>query len=250
MPRQIVVDTETTGLSAESGDRIIELGCVELRARRPTGRNLHLYFNPQRSSHPDALRIHGIRDEFLQDKPLFAAQAAHIRAYLSGAQLIIHNAAFDLGFLEHEMRLAQQPPLAECTAEVIDTLALAKRLFPGRRNTLDALCDRLEIDRSTRTLHGALLDAQLLAQVYLQLTRKQESLLPAGGPGAANNTQGAAARGIDLRAFKLPVLRASAQEAAEHAQILAQIDQAAGGQALWRGFEPARESRTPKNKNK
>jgi len=238
MPRQIVVDTETTGLSAEGGDRIIELGCVELRGRRPTGCNLHLYFNPQRSSHPDALRIHGIRDEFLADKPLFAEQAAHIREYLRGAQLIIHNAAFDLGFLEQEMRLAQQPPLAECTAEVIDTLALAKRLFPGRRNTLDALCDRLEIDRSTRTLHGALLDAQLLAQVYLQLTRKQESLLPDSGPGGHAVGANGAGSGIDLRTFELPVLRASAHELQEHAQMLAQIDKvAAGGQALWRGFE-------------
>ena len=165
MSRQIVLDTETTGLSAEGGDRIIELGCVELVGRKLTGNNLHFYFNPGRDSHEDALKVHGISNEFLRDKPKFAELADEILRYLEGAELIIHNAAFDVGFLNKELELLGKPPLRSFVAEVTDTLAMAKQLYPGKRNSLDALCDRLGVDNSSRTLHGALLDAELLADV-------------------------------------------------------------------------------------
>ena len=175
--RQIVLDTETTGLSAEAGDRIIELGCVELFARKLTGNNLHFYFNPGRDSHEDALRVHGISNEFLRDKPKFAELADEILAYLDGAEIIIHNAPFDVGFLNKELELLGKPPLKTFVSGVIDSLAMAKEMFPGKRNSLDALCDRLEVDNSGRTLHGALLDAELLADVYINMTRGQEALI-------------------------------------------------------------------------
>ena len=173
MQRFIVLDTETTGLSPDNGDRIIELGCVELVGRKPTGNNLHLYFNPERDSHEDALRVHGLTTQFLSDKPKFAEKARDILAYLQGAQLIIHNAPFDMGFLEKEFSLLGLPPLKTAVAGVTDSLALAKELFPGKRNSLDALCDRLGVDNSGRTLHGALLDAQLLADVYYNRPGRQ-----------------------------------------------------------------------------
>ncbi|MCO5118000.1 MAG: DNA polymerase III subunit epsilon, partial [Burkholderiaceae bacterium] len=177
MSRQIVLDTETTGLSAESGDRIIEIGCVELMARKLTGNNLHFYVNPERDSHEDALKVHGISNEFLRDKPKFAEVADDILRYLEGAELIIHNAAFDVGFLDKELERLGRPQLASFVDKVTDTLAMAKELYPGKRNSLDALCDRLGVDNSGRTLHGALLDAELLADVYINLTRGQEALL-------------------------------------------------------------------------
>ncbi|HQQ70505.1 MAG TPA: DNA polymerase III subunit epsilon, partial [Alicycliphilus sp.] len=159
MSRQIVLDTETTGLSAQGGDRIIELGCVELLNRKLTGNNLHLYLNPERDSHEDALKVHGISNEFLRDKPKFAERAQDILEYLQGAELIIHNASFDVGFLNKELELVGLPSLATHVDSITDTLAMAKEMFPGKRNSLDALCDRLEVDNSGRTLHGALLDA-------------------------------------------------------------------------------------------
>lgn len=170
MSRQIVLDTETTGLSAEGGDRIIELGCVELLNRKLTGNNLHLYFNPGRDSHEDALKVHGISNEFLKDKPKFADVAPQILDYLQGAEIIIHNAAFDVGFLNKELELTGRAPFSTYVASITDTLAMAKEMYPGKRNSLDALCERYEIDNSHRTLHGALLDAELLAQVYVELT--------------------------------------------------------------------------------
>ncbi|MCO5117598.1 MAG: DNA polymerase III subunit epsilon, partial [Burkholderiaceae bacterium] len=174
MTRQIVLDTETTGLSAEGGDRIIEIGCVELVGRKLTGNNLHLYLNPERDSHEDALKVHGISNEFLRDKPKFAEVAADFLRYVEGAEIIIHNAAFDVGFLDKELERVGQPPFGHFVEAVTDTLAMAKQLYPGKRNSLDALCDRLEVDNSSRTLHGALLDAELLADVYINLTRGQE----------------------------------------------------------------------------
>ncbi len=177
MSRQIVLDTETTGLSAENGDRIIELGCVELFARKLTGNDLHIYFNPERESHEDALKVHGLTTDFLRDKPKFATLANDIVEYLRGAELIIHNAAFDVGFLNKELELAGLPPLRTFVGEVTDTLAMAKQVYPGKRNSLDALCDRFGVDRSNRTFHGAKLDAQLLADVYINLTRGQDALL-------------------------------------------------------------------------
>ena len=235
MSRQIVFDTETTGLSAENGDRIIELGCVELVNRKLTGNNLHLYLNPERDSHEDALKVHGISNEFLKDKPKFAEVVEDILAYMQGAEIIIHNAAFDVGFLNKELELVGRPPFATYVSGVIDTLAMAKEMFPGKRNSLDALCDRLGVDNSGRTLHGALLDAELLADVYINLTRGQDALLIAddvqdGGTGPQTVQ-------IDLRGIVLPVLRASEAELAGHEEVLAQIDKASGGKTIWRTFE-------------
>ena len=230
MSRQIVLDTETTGLSAESGDRIIEIGCVELLNRKLTGNNLHFYINPERDSHEDALRVHGLTTEFLRDKPKFAEVADEILRYLEGAEIIIHNAAFDLGFLDKELERLGKPVFTSFVSEVTDTLAMAKQLYPGKRNSLDALCDRLGVDNSGRTLHGALLDAELLADVYINLTRGQEALLiDLGDVGE----QGAEGERIDLSVFDLPVLTANAQELAAHADVLAQIDKASGGKLVW-----------------
>ena len=164
--RQIVLDTETTGLSAEGGDRIIELGCVELFARKLTGKNLHFYFNPERDSHEDALKVHGISNEFLRDKPKFAAIADELLEYLRDAELIIHNAPFDIGFLNAELDRLGRVPVGTICGKVTDTLRMAKDLHPGKRNSLDALCERYEIDNSSRTLHGALLDTELLAEIF------------------------------------------------------------------------------------
>ena len=236
MSRQIVLDTETTGLSAESGDRIIEIGCVELLNRKLTGNNLHFYINPERDSHEDALKVHGISTEFLRDKPKFAEVAEEILRYLEGAEIIIHNAAFDIGFLDKELERLGKPVFTSFVSEVTDTLAMAKQLYPGKRNSLDALCDRLGVDNSGRTLHGALLDAELLADVYINLTRGQEALLiDLGDVGE----QGAEGERIDLSVFDLPVLTANAQELAAHADVLAQIDKASGGKLVWQADHAA-----------
>ena len=231
MTRQNVLDTETTGLSAETGDRIIEIGCVELVARKLTGSNLHLYVNPERDSHEDALKVHGISNEFLRDKPKFAEIVDEFLRYVEGAEIIIHNAPFDLGFLDKELERLGRPPFENFVDSVTDTLAMAKQLYPGKRNSLDALCDRLGVDNSGRTLHGALLDAELLADVYINLTRGQEALLiDLGEVGAAAQ----AAERIDLSGFRLPVLAASAEELAAHEAVLAEIDQASEGRTVWR----------------
>ena len=236
MTRQIVLDTETTGLSAEGGDRIIELGCVELLNRKLTGNNLHLYFNPGRDSHEDALKVHGISNEFLKDKPRFEDVVEDILQYLQGAEIIIHNAAFDVGFLNKELELAGHPAFGTHVHSVTDTLAMAKEMYPGKRNSLDALCDRLGVDNSGRTLHGALLDAELLADVYINLTRGQDALL------TADDTQGSggsARVAVDLSGFQLPVLAASEQELAAHEDVLTQIDKASGGKTIWRAIHTA-----------
>lgn len=229
--RQIVLDTETTGLSADNGDRIIELGCVELVNRKLTGNNLHFYFNPDRDSHEDALRVHGISNEFLRDKPRFGELVEDILSYLQGAELIIHNAAFDVGFLNRELELVGKPALAGFVSGVTDTLAMAKEMYPGKRNSLDALCDRLGVDNSGRTLHGALLDAELLADVYICLTRGQDALLIDAAEGGGD---GPGFERIDLSQFELPVLGASEQELLAHDDVLAQMDKASGGKTIWR----------------
>jgi DNA polymerase III subunit epsilon len=234
--RQIVLDTETTGLSAEGGDRIIEIGCVELVARKLTGNNKHFYLNPERDSHEDALKVHGISNEFLRDKPKFAAVADELVEYLAGAEIIIHNAAFDVSFLNKELDLLGRPAFRTFVSQVTDTLAMAKEMYPGKRNSLDALCDRLGVDNSSRTLHGALLDAELLADVYINLTRGQDALLIDMGAGDAI---GGIVTRVDLTAFTLPVLLANDQEAAAHEEVLKQLDKASGGKTLWR-MEPSR----------
>lgn len=233
MSRLIVLDTETTGLSAEGGDRIIEIGCVELLNRKLSGNNLHYYLNPERDSHEDALRVHGISNEFLRDKPKFAAIADELLDYLNGAEVIIHNAAFDVGFLNKELQLAQRPPLKAVVAKVVDTLAMAKEMYPGKRNSLDALCDRLGVDNSGRTLHGALLDAELLADVYIYMTRGQDALLVESvEEEVSTRTEDA----FDWKSLYLPVLRANEQELAAHESVLLQLDKASNGQTVWRKF--------------
>ena len=237
MSRQIVLDTETTGLSAQNGDRIIEIGCVELVHRKLTGRNLHFYINPERDSHEDALRVHGISNEFLRDKPKFKVIADELVDYLGDAELIIHNAPFDIGFLNKEMELLGRPPITSVVAGVTDTLVMAKEMFPGKRNSLDALCDRLEVDNSGRTLHGALLDAELLADVYINMTRGQNTLVM-----EMESTEQAANGGelqlIDLRTFDLPVPRANEAELLAHESLLSDLDKSTKGKTLWRQCEP------------
>ena len=237
MTRQIVLDTETTGLSAEGGDRIIELGCVELLNRKLTGNNLHLYFNPGRDSHEDALKVHGITNEFLKDKPKFADMAPQILEYLQGAEIIIHNAAFDVGFLNKELELTGRPPFKTYVESVTDTLAMAKEMFPGKRNSLDALCDRLEVDNSGRTLHGALLDAELLADVYINLTRGQDALLMADEP--QESADGVVVPSVDLSRFALQVVAANEQELSTHEDVMTQIDKSSGGKTIWRKLQAA-----------
>ncbi len=229
--RQLFLDTETTGLSADSGDRIIEVGCIEMVNRRLTGNNLHFYLNPERSSHPDAVRVHGLTDEFLADKPLFASIADELLAYLQGAEIIIHNAAFDVGFLNAELARLGRGKLTEHVAEITDSLLMAREMFPGKANSLDALCKRLEVDNSNRSLHGALLDAGLLAEVYIRLTRGQDSLVIDASDEGRQQVQVAA---VDLSAFALPVLSASAEEVAAHEAMLAELDKASGGKTIWR----------------
>jgi DNA polymerase-3 subunit epsilon len=230
--RQVFLDTETTGLSPESGDRIIEIGCIELVNRRLTGRSKHFYVNPQRPNSEDALKIHGLTDDFLADKPLFAAVADELLEFLSGAEIVIHNAAFDVGFMDAELARLGRPPFASITAKVTDTLSLAREMYPGKSNSLDALCRRLEVDNSNRTLHGALLDAGLLAEVYIRMTRGQESLVIDIAQGDAVGALNGVA--VDLSAFELIVVEPSADELAAHALLLADLDKASGGRTLWR----------------
>ena len=231
--RQIFLDTETTGLSAEGGDRVIEIGCVELFNRKLTGNNLHFYLNPERDSHEDALKVHGISNDFLRDKPKFAQVAREVLDYLHGAEIIIHNAAFDVGFLNKELERVGEAPFTTHVSSVIDTLVMAKQMFPGKRNSLDALCDRLGVDNSGRTLHGALLDAELLADVYINLTRGQEALLI---DISDDQPQYQSVGSIDLSSYQLPVLRANAQELTMHEDLLQQLDKASGGKTVWRNL--------------
>lgn len=228
--RQIVLDTETTGLNARLGDRIIEIGCVELVNRRPTGNHFHRYLNPEREVEEGALRVHGITSEFLQDKPRFADIARELVEYLAGAELVIHNAAFDVEFLNAELERLALGPLERHVASVVDTLRQARDLHPGKRNSLDALCERYQVEHSHRTLHGALLDASLLAEVYLAMTRGQESL--AIEPDAAVRPAAEGVRSSGARP-RLVVLRASAEEAAEHRRVLDQIAQESKGTPVW-----------------
>ena len=232
--RQIFLDTETTGLSAENGDRVIEIGCVELLHRKLTGNNLHLYINPERDSHEDALRVHGITTEFLKDKPKFAEVVDQFLEYIEGAEVIIHNAPFDIGFLNKELELQGRKPLANYIEGVTDTLVMAKEMFPGKRNSLDSLCDRLEVDNSGRTLHGALLDAELLADVYINMTRGQDALLMEVD---SNDEQTRTTERVDLSSYQLPVITASEQELSQHDYVLTQLDKSSGGKTVWRNLQ-------------
>ena len=229
--RQIFLDTETTGLFPDQGDRVIEIGCVELVNRKLTGKTLHLYLNPERESHEEALRIHGISNDFLLDKPKFEAAADEFLAFVSDAELIIHNAPFDLGFLNKELSMLGRSPLKDYVSSVVDTLAMAKEMFPGKRNSLDALCARLEVDNSGRTLHGALLDAELLADVYINLTRGQDMLIM---DSADTDTTGAPKSHADLSSFDLPIVYANSQEASAHETVMTEIDKSSKGKTVWR----------------
>lgn len=235
--RQIVLDTETTGLNHATGDRLIEIGCVELVNRRLTGRHLHFYVNPGRDVPEDAVAIHGITAEFLADKPKFADVVNEIRDFVQDAELIIHNAAFDLGFLDMEFQLHGLPPFRQHVGNVIDTLREARQMFPGKRNSLDALCDRLGVSNAHRTLHGALLDSELLAEVYLAMTRGQNSLVidMLDGGAAAGDDRATA----DLSKLTLPVLLATDTEVSAHLGVLKELDKASGGKTVWQQEAPA-----------
>ena len=231
--RQIVLDTETTGFyanHADNPDRMVEIGCVELVNRKLTGNNLHFYVNPGRDSDEGALRVHGLTTEFLSDKPEFKEIAQQLVDYVAGAEIIIHNAPFDLSFLDMELARTGRSAFKDYADSVRDTLVMAKEMFPGKRNGLDALCDRLEVDRSGRVLHGALLDAELLADVYINMTRGQDALLM-----DTHSTQeaGVVVVKVDLTAMELPVVQASSQELAAHDETMAQINKASGGKAVW-----------------
>jgi DNA polymerase-3 subunit epsilon len=231
--RQIVLDTETTGLEVVQGHRIIEIGAVEIVNRRLTGNRFHRYLNPERDIERGALEVHGLTVEFLQDKPRFREVARELLEFVRGAELIIHNATFDIGFLDHELRSLDLQPITEHCPQVTDTLRMARDLHPGKRNGLDALCERYAIDNSARTLHGALLDAELLAEVYLAMTRGQETLLMDLAPTA----RGASDIEADLSTFELLVVVATEDELAAHVQQLAAIDKASKGACLWKRLE-------------
>ena len=231
--RQVVLDTETTGLDFRLGDRVIEIGCVELLNRKLTGQRFHRYINPEREVEAGALAVHGLSNEFLQDKPRFDEVVAEFLDFVQGAELVIHNAAFDVGFLNNELALQQRTPLEQACTSVVDTLKMARELHPGRRNSLDALCERYAIDNSGRTLHGALLDAELLAEVYLAMTRGQESLIMELDAAPMPGLQA----GLAAERPPLRVLRANAGELAEHERVLAEIGKESKGNCIWLAAE-------------
>ncbi|MCC5855337.1 MAG: DNA polymerase III subunit epsilon [Idiomarina sp.] len=232
--RQVVLDTETTGISTSEGHRIIEIGCVELIDRKPTGQHFHVYLNPERVVEQGAIDVHGITNEFLEDKPVFAQVVDDFIRFIRGAELVIHNAPFDVGFMDYEFSLlTPSPGRTSDFATVFDTLSYAREKFPGQRNSLDALCKRFDIDNSHRTLHGALLDAEILADVYLLMTGGQRKL------GLQGDTQGDAQRfGTGIRRLDnsrpvLKVLPATAEEVGAHTTYLNQLSES--GECLWPG---------------
>ena len=231
--RQIILDTETTGLEPSQGHRIIEIGCVELINRRMTENRYHQYINPEREIDEGAIEVHGITNEFLADKPVFADVAEDFLKFIRGAELIIHNAPFDVGFINHELQLLDdqaQPVDSFCS--ILDTLTLARNMHPGQKNNLDALCKRYEIDNSARDLHGALLDAEILAEVYLAMTGGQVRL-SLGGMSESSIGKVAQPRPVSAQRAPLPVIYATEKELAAHTERLSAIDKASGGQCVW-----------------
>lgn len=235
--RQIILDTETTGLEPEAGHRVIEIGCYELEKRRPTGRTFHEYLNPGRAVDPDAMAVHGLSDEFLADKPRFADVAQSFIEFIKDAEIIIHNAPFDVGFLDHELaRLGEAWGCLNDHCRVVDSLALARQRHPGQRNSLDALCKRYAIDNSARALHGALLDAEILAEVYLAMTGGQATLHLGVADAAGAMTREESARPVSSDRAPLPVVEPSAEEMDAHEAWLLRLDEAHGGPCVWRGL--------------
>lgn len=231
--RQIVLDTETTGLEPSDGHRIIEIGCVELLDRRLTGNNFHQYLQPDREIDVGAMEVHGISNEFLADKPRFSDIVDDFLRYIEGAELIIHNAPFDVGFINHELKLCEQGRQVSDLCGVLDTLSMARKMHPGQKNNLDALCRRYEINNSHRDLHGALLDAEILSDVYLAMTGGQVSLLlGAGSNGDGQETAGEIRRLAPDRP-SLPVIRATAGELEAHSARLKAVADASGGVSVW-----------------
>ena len=228
--RHVVLDTETTGLDPKSGHRIIEIACVEMVNRRLTHRHFHRYINPERDIDAGAQAVHGITLEFLQDKPKFADIVSEFLDFVDGAELVIHNAAFDIGFLNHELALLDRSPVTDVCTGVLDTLRMARELHPGKRNNLDALCERYGIDNAHRTLHGALLDSELLAEVYLAMTRGQESLIieSLSNDSEATRASASAKRG------KLRVITVCEEELRAHEAVLDQIDKESKATCVWR----------------
>ncbi len=231
--RQIVLDTETTGIDPKEGHRIIEIGCVEVVNRRLTGNHFHVYINPGRHIEQEAIEVHGITNEFLADKPTFSQVAQEFVNFIKGAQLVIHNAPFDVGFMDHEfgMEASTKGVITNQICDVLDTLTLARQMHPGQKNNLDALCKRYGIDNSHRILHGALLDAEILADVYLLMTGGQTKLKLASSSGS--DADSTAIRRIQRSANKLKVIKATADEITQHEARL-DIVEKAGGKCLWR----------------
>ncbi|WP_334058118.1 DNA polymerase III subunit epsilon [Alteromonas sp. S005] len=231
--RQIVLDTETTGIDPKEGHRIIEIGCVEVVNRRLTGNHFHVYINPGRHIEQEAIEVHGITNEFLADKPTFSQVAQEFVSFIKGAQLVIHNAPFDVGFMDHEfgMEASTKGVITNQICDVLDTLTLARQMHPGQKNNLDALCKRYGIDNSHRTLHGALLDAEILADVYLLMTGGQTKLKLASSSG--NDADSTAIRRVKRGTNKLKVIKATADEITQHEARL-DIVEKAGGKCLWR----------------
>lgn len=236
--RHIFLDTETTGLEYKLGHRIIEIGCVEMRNRRLTDQHFHCYLNPERDIDAGALSVHGISLEFLQDKPSFAEIAAQFLDFVRGAELIIHNAAFDVGFLNAELARLDLAPLETVCHVIHDTLRMAKDLHPGKKNNLNALCERYAVDNSHRTLHGALLDAEILAEVYMAMTRGQESLIMELGNDSRGHYESAEQAYRGQRGLQI-IMRASAAELAQHEILLAAIQKESRGNCLWLAGAPA-----------
>lgn len=242
--RQIVLDTETTGLDPAQGHKIIELGCVELIDRKLTGKHLHLYINPEREVEAGALEVHGITNQFLLDKPVFAAIADIFLEFVQGAELIIHNAPFDIGFLDHELRALkkQYKPMSEICG-VLDTLAMARKKHPGQKNNLDALCKRYEVDNSQRELHGALKDAEILADVYLLMTGGQSSLGLGYDQGMELQAQTTLIR-ISADRPPLKVIQADNEEEDAHRHFLQRLGKSSDGSSLWEQLEASEQERT------
>jgi DNA polymerase-3 subunit epsilon len=229
--RQLILDTETTGLDPKLGHRIIEIACLEMIDRELTGNSLHLFINPERTIDPDASRIHGIYDDDVRDKPIFSELAKEIISFISGAELIIHNAKFDMNFLDFQFNMHGFGLTIDYIENVVDTLMIARQRFPGSKNSLDALCDRFKIDRSDRGLHGALIDCRLLSEVYLNLTREQISLI--GLEKENLNHDNYRFEPVKMAGLDLKVVNATGEDIEKHQSILQSIDKSSNGNCIW-----------------